>query len=389
MKRIFICAPVKFPRGSAAANYVEYIALALHDIGFEVYVLAINNVDGEQMYHGIHFVPFYYRKRKGIRVIDYLTLGCRTKNYLRKKGLSKEDGIVFYTDNPIYMKSVIALMQKRRCIGCACVVEWFQPFQFKGGKRNPEYRLIDHCFRKYYTKVGNIIAISTLLESEFKKRGCHTVCIPIMANVDEFPFVRQEHSKIEFLISGAADNKDSFDVMLQAFNLLSAEELENIHINVTGMSQEKFELYKKECRPETLRHITVHKWMEYEALVKLYQTIDYLILARPDNLVTRANFPSKIPEVMTYGIIPIVSKVGDYTKYYLDETNSIIIEEDTVESCAEAIKKAIHIPKAEREQFLSNARKTAVDKFHYKIWEERLENYITTIKRKDIKGKKL
>jgi glycosyltransferase involved in cell wall biosynthesis len=200
-----------------------------------------------------------------------------------------------------------------------------------------------------------------------------------MANVDEYPFVRQEHSQIEFLISGAADHKDSFAVMLQAFCLLSAEELEKIHINLTGMPQDKFELYKKECSPEILRYITVHKWMEYDELIKLYQKIDYLLLARPDNLATRANFPSKIPEVMTYGIIPIASQVGDYTKYYLDETNSIAIKEDTAESCAEAIRKAIYMSNEEREQMLSNDRKTVKDKFHYKVWEEQLAKFIKTI----------
>jgi trehalose-6-phosphate synthase len=82
---------------------------------------------------------------------------------------------------------------------------------------------------------------------------------------------------------------------------------------------------------------------------------------------------------MTYGIIPIVSQVGDYTKYYLDETNSIAIKEDTAESCAEAIRKAIYMSNEEREQMLSNDRKTVKDKFHYKVWEEQLAKFIKTI----------
>lgn len=39
----------------------------------------------------------------------------------------------------------------------------------------------------------------------------------------------------------------------------------------------------------------------------------FMLLARTTSFMTIANFSSKVPEVMSYGIVPIANKVGDYT----------------------------------------------------------------------------
>lgn len=50
--------------------------------------------------------------------------------------------------------------------------------------------------------------------------------------------------------------------------------------------------------------------MKYGELIGLYQEMHFLLLARGVSQMTLANFPSKVPETMCFGIVPIVSEVG-------------------------------------------------------------------------------
>ena len=93
--------------------------------------------------------------------------------------------------------------------------------------------------------------------------------------------------------------------------------------------------------------------------------------------MTRANFPSKVPEVMCYGIIPIVSKVGDYTDIYLkDGKNSIIFEGCSAQACLEALRRAINMSQTEKENLSQGARKCAENDFFYQKWEKRISDFI-------------
>jgi glycosyltransferase involved in cell wall biosynthesis len=108
--------------------------------------------------------------------------------------------------------------------------------------------------------------------------------------------------------------------------------------------------------------------------------VDFLLIARENKRSTNANFPSKIPESMCYGVIPIVSKVGDYSNYYLtDGKDSIMFNDCTADDCAKAISKAINLTFEERTKMSANSRKCAIEKFYYKNWADALCNYINSL----------
>ena len=117
------------------------------------------------------------------------------------------------------------------------------------------------------------------------------------------------------------------------------------------------------------KNLVIHDWMKYDELVDLYRRMDYLILIRSESQITLSNFPSKVPECMTHGIIPIVSDVGDYTKLYLrNGINSIFITENTIPSIKNAIENAINLSDQERLQMSKAARKLVEDVFDYNNW---------------------
>ena len=117
--------------------------------------------------------------------------------------------------------------------------------------------------------------------------------------------------------------------------------------------------------------------MEYSDLIALYKQMDYLVLARFDNELTWANFPSKIPENMCYGIVPICSKVGDYTTYYLKNmVDSIFCEVGSKKRLVDAIRMGIKMPDDKFVAMHENSRKTAIEKFGYRNWASRIEDFL-------------
>ena len=43
MHRVYICGDIRFPRGGAGSNYVQYLGLALMEAGYEVHVVSTVN----------------------------------------------------------------------------------------------------------------------------------------------------------------------------------------------------------------------------------------------------------------------------------------------------------------------------------------------------------
>lgn len=390
-KRVFICSNSKFPRGNASANYIQYFSLALIQGGYDVYVIGegicskedYNEEEKVYKYKGIT----YYNINHGSKHKEFIVKNFEYYKYiipvLNGYKLTPEDKVVFYTYSLSMVNSVLrefAFLPPENV--SICCVEWFQPFQYKYSYCDLNYWLYSYFFKTVYKKIGRVIPISTYLDKYFKNKGCKTLCLPIMADPYEYQYVEKFNKPkiLKIMYSGSDEGKDSFSIMLKSFLGLTDDERKYVEFHLTGMTEERLEVilgddYK--IRTQLGDLVKVHGWLEYTQLIQLFQQIDFLLLAREKNKVTVSNFPSKIPEALCYGIIPIVSDVGDYTQYYLKNNfNSIIFEECTIKACSEAIKKAIHLNNYEYVELSKNARKCAVEKFYYKNWIKRICQFI-------------
>ena len=83
---------------------------------------------------------------------------------------------------------------------------------------------------------------------------------------------------------------------------------------------------------------------------------------------------------MTYGIIPIVSDVGDYTKLYLhDGIDSIFIHANTASGVLTAIEKALNASNDSRKKMRERARKKVETEFDYRNWVAYIKRAIQEI----------
>lgn len=387
-KRAFICGYYSFPRGCAASNYVQYLALALMEIGYSIVLITNENTSESNKPGGfldkyksnISLDTVTIANGKVRHYIDYqYRLGHYTKEILNKYEITSEDLIVSYSRDLCTNMAILNVKKKTGAKAAVCITEWFPTAEFKFGKFNRRYLEQKICMNVLYFKFDYVFPISEYICNHFRQRGKAVLCLPIMADPNEFDYVEKTvYKKRKFIYPANGKIKDSIDITLNAFAKLSEEELNSIELHISGIKYETL----INLMPETLtsrvgKEIIVHQWMEYKELVSLYKDVNYLIISRGTNQMTLSNFPSKVPETMAYGVVPIISDVGDYTKYYLrDNEDSIFIEENSIDACLKVIKKAIYLKTEDLKSLSENARTTCVTKFYYKVWCKQIKQYI-------------
>lgn len=383
-KRVIVIAFCNFPRGSATANYIQYLSKAL--VACEYDVVLVTNINSD--FHLLESEGFYHYddiaiinapqdKQNGIlikiarKVFKYNVIERILSDY----NISKEDIVITYFQDAILHDEVFRLKKKIGFKTIACVTEWFSDDYFSDSRRLKDYK---KHFYKWLPLYDLILPISTYLEKHFKSLGCETLRIPIMADANEFVYIREESDKIRFIFPGNGRIKDDLKSVLRAFEQIDDYYLEKIEFHICGMKRESIkELMGSDNQGKINKILVIHDWMQYDELIDLYRRMDYLILIRSESQITLSNFPSKVPECMTHGIVPIVSDVGDYTKLYLKNgVNSIFITENTIASIKNAIENAIILSDQERLRMSMAARKLVEDVFDYNNWIPVIKNKI-------------
>lgn len=388
--RLFILTNDPVPYGTANANYIRNFANAISHIGVQVIVIGMNSDPKESCLYcaeNINNIQYWNINANRNGAVNYLKAYFRYGKYysdaLHKFAISEIDYIVLYSNE---LSTAVAVRNEKLVSGkhkAFCEVEWFQPYQYKHGGLNAMYILwkIGFCYRmKFFTKA---IPISEKLEILFKEKGCSTLIVPALVDTKDMRANKKSDAQhVHFIYPGAASDKDSFPCMIKAFASLDKDVMKKVIFHLTGsMSMEKLRqiMGPEKALLEKLEEILVfHGWLEYDELMDLYGKTDYLLLARAKNVVTLSNFPSKVPEMLNYGVVPVCSAVGDYTsKYLVDGLDSIQFFEDDVASCANAIITAI---KKKESGLLKDmqiaARRTAIEKLDYRNWGHRIVDFM-------------
>lgn len=388
MKRIFIICNSNFPRGGAIANYIQYLMLCIQECGFETvlvsdlneeYIHGKNHQSQRVRYRNFDIEPVIISKNRIIRHMQYQFGFARSRiAALKKNRISSEDMVIVLGQNVVFYKW---LLLWRKIVGFKVIgglLEMYDRHNYSGDDR--AYEKYRYVLEKIFPQFDALMPISTYIEKHYRERGMKTICLPIMADSQEFEVKQKKYDKWYFIIPANGKMKDSLSSMLWAFSELENEELRKLELHLCGVKEEVVREVLGKTQFEKLKSsLIIHKWMKYEQLISLYQKMHFLVLARGISQMTMANFPSKVPETMCFGIVPIVSEVGDYTKYYLqDGVNSIFIHGCEKEECKVAIRKALQLTKEEYNTISKEALSCAKNRFDYRKWvstvQEMLEN---------------
>lgn len=385
-KRIFLYGDFKYPRGSATANYAQYLSHALKEANYDVYIISdlndefeLKQQEGYLQYAGDKLIPFNRTRNSILRRINHQFLkGYLLVNLLRKRHITREDIVMLITSDIDVHREVLSYRKKIGFKTVSCPLEWFPSSIFKSSREAKTYNMY---YEQFLPRHNLNFPISTYIENHLTKKNCNTLCLPIMADVQEHPVGTKSFEKLKFIFPGNGMMKDSIEVILKSFCHLTADEKKRAELHLCGVKEEQIAHILTAQEYENLKDILViHKWMQYKELIALYQEMHFLILAREENQMTLANFPSKVPEVMCYGVIPIVSRVGDYTKYYLeDNINSLIFDGCSIELCLEKVRKALSMTQEEILQLSARSRECAENKFDYRNWVGKIQHVLVNL----------
>ena len=388
-KRVFICGYYNFPRGSSSANYVQYLAEIFLKLKYKIII--VSNINEEELQRKTPFInhnsenislePIQLGNGKVSHYYDFnFNMGNIIKQILKRYGIKSNDILISYSMDPFVNRMLVKMGKQSGAKTCACIVEWFTRQDFEKGIRDLEFYRFNWSFYFILKRFNYLFPISTYIEQYYVKHGCKTMCLPIMADPEEYDYkVRKDIGVKKIIYPANGKLKDAIDAMLRSLNQLSDEDINKIEFHICGVSPSMVEKQLSDRRKKYMgSHILVHPWMKYEELIALYQQMHFLFLPREVNQMTLANFPSKAPETMCYGVIPVVSDVGDYTKYYLrDNINSIIFNGADSDTCTSVLSKIANMSNALIQELSAQARNTAVNKFGYKNWIEKIENFLS------------
>ena len=390
VRKVFICLDKAFPRKNAPANYVENLGKAIQSDETDVYIIGITEKPNECgrwiPYQSMKYTNVYYNTFDPLHTLKArLQIAFSMWTQINAKQIKKGDLVICYTDNYVLMKIIWAKSTLRKIKVINCVAEWYMPEQYKYGYLDVFNYWYD-CLG-FYRGIGcsgNVISVSRKLADYFQKRGCRTLIVPPLIDVNEFPYEENKNfDKIRFIYAGKFDKKDAMDAMLLAILGVEGEEKERIEFHITGADKTGIDNVLCQMQREhrdLADNIIIHEWMPYEELIKLYQQMHFLLIARPDNRVTQSNFPSKVPEMMSYGIIPVMNKIGDCPEVYLEDgRDSILFEECNEAGCRDVIRRVIGLSLGQRKCMQYNARQKAEENFHYQKWRKKIFNFINEV----------
>lgn len=389
-RRLFILTNDPVPFGTANANYIRNFSKAVAATGMEVIVIGMkSSSENSKLYcsESIERIQFWNFNESRIGGKNYLRVYFNyKKNYqeaLNAFEAGENDYIIVYSTELDTAKAAIEYSLVPCEHKAFCEVEWFQPYQYKHGKLNLLYILWRIGFQYRMREFQKAIPISTNLERLCIKNGCNTLVVPALVDTDDLRAERTTDDKyIHFIYPGSASDKDSFPCMMNALKRVDLEIRRRVRFHLTGsMSYEKLMDIlgsDRDVLEEIKDNLVFHGWLTYDDLMTLYGKSDFLLIARARNVVTLSNFPSKVPEMMSYGVVPVCSDVGDYTEIYLrDGIDSIQFENDSVSSCADAICRAIEIKESSNlAKMQEAARETVKEKLDYRNWGDRIVAFL-------------
>lgn len=382
-RKVFIHSSDGFPHSGAQANYIQYLGIICKEAGYcPILIVRPNDkyVSASEIsyYKGMKIIPIMASSDNEIHVLQ-------TKNGFSKEriqamteaGIASGDIVISFQlgYHQKFHENLQTFCKKRKVKSIVCVLEYWGSEDFETEEK---YENFKYVVDKIYLKYDGIIVISEFLDVHYKEMGAKTFLFPPFSEYDYRPSVEKQYDKWRFMISS---QKDSVQSMLSAFAGLEEKELQRIELHLFGIKEEYILKNINSITWERLKKYTVvHDWIKYDELISLYQKIHFLLIARSVCQRTISNFPSKVPETMACGVVPIVSDVGDYTKYYLqDRKDSIFMKGDSADEIRKAVRRANDMTIREYQRFSEYARQTVRERFDYHIWGPKIKKMLESV----------
>jgi len=342
-KVIIISNSASFPWGMASTNRVKLIAKGLIHYGHELSYIGITGANTEKsenkkwrgIYDGVkYFYPGLFSVRPvnwvARRIDDLLSKYLSILYIVFLKISNNVDVIILYTRNYKLVKywSILSKLFGIKIILEIC--EWPIVYQDKINKENSEL----YC-NKAPLLVDGVIPISQFIENEIHKistknrKNIPSFKVPILIDIKDFNYTKNYSITNEsyMLYSGSIAYSDIFRHIIDAMILMKADGY-NYKLKITGGgdSQKILQLkkYIKNNNIEELIEFT--GYLNEESFIQLLQNACLLLAPIPDNMQTKARFPTKLGSYLASGNPVITNPFGEVGNYLTDNDTAYLVD---------------------------------------------------------------
>lgn len=188
-------------------------------------------------------------------------------------------------------------------------------------------KYIDCLFRENVSKklIPNSINISTFLDSKISE---NSIIIPPLIDKNDSKWgeiITNTIKENQITLLYAGDIGDSKDNLEEIIQFLIIQKNQNLSLNIAGITKEAFiSKYGFNILTGLIFSINFLGRISHEEVITLTKKADYCIFIRPDNLVTKAGFPTKFVESLACGT-PVITNLTSDIHNHIKKINGCVI----------------------------------------------------------------
>ena len=384
---IVILSTSPFPDGNASSTYILNVCRTMVACGHGVTVVGCrrsNHTDfplcGE--YDGIKYINFDVSAHNKVVMYVYnLHFEVYATHILRK--LKNVDMVLLFGGTLQVAKTVRRYCKRIKKIFGTLDCEWFTEDCFSS-RVSKSYVNGTVKYTPYVAHNSDCsILISSLLEKYYRENGVHSVMIPNVVDLtDEKWKVRKEvdNNKLKIAYAGSPSvGKDELGVAIKAIGAMPENLRDNTELHVYGPDENQMASYLKTQEIDILPpYLICHGRQKQDQIPALLNECHYTVLIRKPSLRTNAGFSTKMVESFAAGIPFIANITGDIATYLKDGENGIVVTDESVEACRDALVRAWEMLD-NNSRMREAAYKTAQDNFDYRLYVNDMKDFLEKI----------
>jgi glycosyltransferase involved in cell wall biosynthesis len=248
------------------------------------------------------------------------------------------------------------------------VVDWNNGRYVRGGVLGPLHLSIKAALVHQYPRCDGVIAISTLLESYYRRHGRPVLRVPPTLDVQN---LKVEHHgspgspELSLVYAGTPgrNKKDLLATIIQAVDRVRREGV-SLNLRIFGPSPADVQaLHDGAALPPNV-HV-LGRIPQYD-IPGVLQEADFSILLRRPERATNAGFSTKFCESLANATPVIANLTGDMGDYLRHGVEGYICRDYSLEALTEALRAASRLSVAERTLMRTAARDRALQSFDYR-----------------------
>lgn len=365
----------RYPNGDAGAIRQHAFAKIFQEIGYCPVVIGLGETTRFKCktYDGVSYYSLRY-ENGGIvfRILGRMLFLHNLKRILSKVPKETIKGILVVSGGESVFKYIEKLSQQYDIPIYHDSVEWYSPSEFKKGKKDLSYIQNERLNTRIISEKYRVFAISRYLENAFSNRNIRTLRVPVIMDIVNIDCIKHKPNDeiIRIVYAGQIGGKDQLAEFVQAIELLKREDAQRIQLRIIGINKEQYENKFGKVKAELIdNQIYFMGRISREKVLEELQNTHFTVLIRPAHeRYAQAGFPTKVVESLSTSTPVICNYTSDLCLYLRDGYNSIILNNNTVEACKEAIQRILLLSGDEMTAMQCNARETAEQYFDWKLY---------------------